>query len=317
MTRRNVLVVFGSLSLLLGGCSDVAEVETIQIETMQVETVQKEAMEIGTMETAPEESAEVEPQEAIFVHPEGNTLTTRFATPAGYERSVVEEGSFADFLRNYEMKEDGSPVLLYDGREKGNQGAHAAVFALPIENADLQQCADSVMRMYAEYYWQNGQYDKIGFHFTNGFWCDYVTWREGYRVQVQGNDVQFVKQAQYDDSYACFVKYMRTVFNYAGTLSMDSLEAETISLSEMEVGDVILTGGSPGHVVMVADVCVDEAGKKAFLLAQGYMPAQEFHIIKNPLHEGDPWYYEEEMSFPIRTAEYVFGDESMVQRLCY
>lgn len=53
------------------------------------------------------------------------------------------------------------------------------------------------------------------------------------------------------------------------------------------------------------------------MLAQGYMPAQEFHVIKNPLHEGDPWYYEEEMCFPLSTAEYVFGDESMIQRLCY
>ena len=58
-------------------------------------------------------------------------------------------------------------------------------------------------------------------------------------------------------------------------------------------------------------------GQKAFLLAQGYMPAQEFHIINNPLHENDPWYYAEEMSFPLETAEYTFAEESMIRRLNY
>lgn len=53
------------------------------------------------------------------------------------------------------------------------------------------------------------------------------------------------------------------------------------------------------------------------MLAQGYMPAQEFHVLNNPLHEQDPWYYETEMTFPLSTAEYVFSDENMVQRLGY
>lgn len=40
------------------------------------------------------------------------------------------------------------------------------------------------------------------------------------------------------------------------------------------VGDVFLKGGSPGHVVMVVDLCENEEGQKAFLPGQGYMPAQ-------------------------------------------
>ncbi len=295
--------------------------QTIEKETLSSNVSESEAIssEEKTQDISSKKSEKEETQEPeqVFILPEGMTLETRFAVPKGYERTVEEQGSLTAFLRCYEMKEDGSPVLLYDGREKYNQKAHAAVFALPIEEADLQQCADSVMRVYAEYYWQSGQYDKIGFHFTNGFWCDYATWREGYRVHVNGNNVSWSKDAAYDDSYECFVKYLRIVFNYAGTLSMDSLEAETIPLSEMTVGDVILTGGSPGHVVMVVDVCVNEENEKAFLLAQGYMPAQEFHVLNNPLHEQDPWYYETEMQFPLSTAEYIFSDESMIQRLIY
>ena len=97
------------------------------------------------------------PEEKSLIDPEGMTLETRVHTPEGYTRTVAEEDSLTQFLRSYPMKEAGAPVLLYDGREKGDQSAHAAVFDLPIENQDLQQCADSVMRVYAEYFLQTGQ----------------------------------------------------------------------------------------------------------------------------------------------------------------
>lgn len=103
----------------------------------------------------------------------GNTLMTRIRPPEGFKRTSVKNGSLTEFLRNYKMKKDGSPVLLYDGRKKGNQSAHAAVFKLPLENEDLQQCADSVMRVYAEYFWHSGQKDRIKFHFTDGFSAEY------------------------------------------------------------------------------------------------------------------------------------------------
>ena len=67
---------------------------------------------------------------------------------------------------------------------------------------------------------------------------------------------------------------------------------------------------------MLADICENAQGRKAFLLAQGYMPAQEFHILINPRHENDPWYYEEEVSYPFFTPEYTF-DEGSLQRPGY
>ncbi len=71
---------------------------------------------------------------------------------------------------------------------------------------------------------------------------------------------------------------------------------------------IVLKGGSPGHVVMIVDMCENEQGEKAFLFAQGYMPAQEFHVLKNPAHEENPWYYEGELTGSIRTPEYGFGE---------
>ena len=283
-------------------------------DTLENQNNSTQSPEINTEKANIEDLDE---QDINVINPEGITLETRFLEQEGYVRISADENSLTEFLRDYELKEDGAPVLLYDGSEKRNQSAHAAVFTLPLEDSDLQQCADSVMRVWAEYYYSTDQYDKIKFYFTNGFLCEYSKWMQGYRVVVDGNDVYWSQSADYDDSYESFEKYLRTVFCYAGTLSVDTYEAETIALSDMEVGDVLLKGGSPGHVVMVVDVCENEDGEKAFLFAQGYMPAQEFHVVKNPAHLEDPWYYENEMTFPLRTAEYTFDDESMIQRLCY
>ena len=249
---------------------------------------------------------------AVFINLEGETIESRILTPAGYVRAEAEEGSFLQYLRNFPVKEDGSPVLLYDGSEKWNQSAHVAVLGLPIENVDLQQCADSVMRIYAEYFWASGQKDRIKFHFTNGFEAPYTKWRDGYRVKVDGNQVSWVHSAEMDESYEAFVKYMKIIFSYAGTLSMDK-QANPITIEEMHAGDVFLKGGSPGQVVMVIDICENEIGEKAFLLAQGYMPAQEFHVLKNPESETDPWYYASDIAYPFITPEYVF-DEGSLQR---
>lgn len=254
-------------------------------------------------------------KEYVFINSDGETIETRINAPQEYKRVSAEENSLAEFLRAYPLKEDKSPVLLYDGSEKGNQNAHAAVLKLPIEPENLQQCADSVIRIYAEYFYKNGEYDRIAFHFTNGFLAEYSKWRQGYRIRVSGNDVSYVKTNPEDSSYECFKAYLKTVFAYAGTLSLES-ESEPADMSDLRVGDVFIKGGSPGHVVMVLDICENERGEKTFLLGQGYMPAQEFHVLKNPKHEKDPWYYESETKYPLKTPEYTF-DEGSLRHLKY
>jgi hypothetical protein len=100
------------------------------------------------------------------------------------------------------------------------------------------------------------------------------------------------------------------VFAYAGTVSMKQ-ESQKTTLKKLQVGDIFIQSGSPGHVVMVADICENAEGKKAFLLAQGYMPAQQFQLLKNPAHEDDPWYYEDEVTYPFQTPEYTFEKGSL------
>lgn len=234
-------------------------------------------------------------------------LYQRFTPPPGFKSVPVLTRSFAFYLRNLPLKPPSTKVLLYDGREKRNQNAHAAVVNLPIGKKDLHQCADAIMRLRAEYLWKAKRFDQIHFNLTNGFQTDYDRWRKGGRVKVTGNKTEWVQTATTSDSYAVFWKYLEFVFSYAGTLSL-SKELKPRAFADMQIGDVFIQGGSPGHAVIVVDMAVNDSGKKIFLLAQSYMPAQEIQILKNYLDAAiSPWYELDSAADVIETPEWRFG----------
>lgn len=305
-----VIRVFLILTLgsALAGCS--GQRNEINPSGMEGESQITDTREELQISSSKEESQPLPEVLSNVVSPVGDTLETRIMPPEGYQRIVAKEGGFLAYMRELEMKAHESPVLLFDGRQKGNQRAHIAVFSLDLDNRDLQQCADSIMRIYAEYYWSKGEYEQIQFHLTNGFLLKYTDWQKGGRLVVNGNDISMKQGAAFDDSYENFRKYLIQVFAYAGTLSMEA-ESKPIDLEELSTGDMWIRGGSPGHCVMVADMAENEQGERCFLLAQGYMPAQDFHILKNNLHPEDPWYYISELSYPLSTPEYTFYEDNL------
>ncbi len=244
-----------------------------------------------------------------YINKTGTTLETRINTPEGYKRTAGDE--YAEFLRKLEVLPDGSPVMLYNGEEKSNQDVHVAVLNLDVGNRDLQQCADSALRLRCEYLFKTKQYDKIKYHLTNGFELPYVKYRDGYRLKVSGNNTTLVKSAEYSDSYQTFRNYCDVLFAYAGTLSI-SKESTAITKENMKPGDIFIYGGTPGHCVIVMDMCENADGDKLFLLVQGYMPAQQLYILKNPSSES-PWYSLKDLSYPFKTPEYTFNSESLMR----
>jgi hypothetical protein len=237
-------------------------------------------------------------------------LYQRFAPPLGYERVAADSGSFAFYLRHLPLKPPGSKVLLHDGREKPNPDIYEAVVDLPIGKKDLHQCADAVIRLRAEYLWQQGQYDKIRFNLTNGFRVDYERWRKGGRVKVVGNQTSWEQKAAASNTYETFWQYLELVFTYAGTLSL-SKELQPIAVSEIQIGDVFIQGGSPGHAVIVVDLATDSMGKKVFLLAQSYMPAQEIQILKSPKNGNLGAWYSADFGEILETPEWTFKKEDL------
>ncbi len=229
-------------------------------------------------------------EEEYLVNPSGETVQERILVPEGFERMKVEAGSFGEYLRKLPLKPHGSEVMYYNGTAKPLE-VHAAVVDMDIGSRDLQQCADSVIRLRAEYLYGKRLFEQIHFNFTNGFKADYPTWKKGNRIKVSGNKAYWVQQGSATDDYGSFRKYLDVVFAYAGTLSL-SKEMNSIPVEGMQPGDVFIFGGSPGHCVIVLDMAESKTtGKRLFMLAQSYMPAQDIHILKNPANsEGNPWY---------------------------
>lgn len=235
------------------------------------------------------------------------TIAARIVVPEGFERGSLPPGCFGEWLRHLPLKPGRPPVMLHDGRRKGNQDAHVAVIDIDVGDRNLQQCADAVIRLRAEYLYSRARYEDIHFNFTSGDEASYVRWMEGYRPVVYGDDVSWTRSAGRDSSHRAFRDYLSSVFTYAGSYSL-SLELRPVEdVKDISVGDVFILGSFPGHAVIVVDVAINRAlGEKVFLLAQSYMPAQEIHLLKNPEDEAlSPW-YRTDFGNILRTPEWIF-----------
>jgi len=242
------------------------------------------------------------PAQALVVA-SGKTIRERFLAPDGFERVPADDASFAHYLRALPLKAHGTEVKYFDGSVKANRGVYEAVVDIDVGMRDLQQCADAVMRLRAEYLFGLGRYDEIHFNFASGFRADYTRWAEGYRVVVAGNVARWVKSAQPSRSYSDFRKYLDIVFSYANTVSL-AAEMQSVAASSMAVGDVFV---DQGHALIVVDMSQSTtSGKKLFMIAQSYMPAQDIQVLCNPGRPDlSPW-YELDFGDTLRTPEWTF-----------
>ncbi|MDQ3047015.1 MAG: DUF4846 domain-containing protein [Bacteroidota bacterium] len=271
-----------------------------------------ESTEVKVSQVVPPETSTVNKYSWSSDYQIKNALINRISVPEGYERITEEPGSFADWLRFEPLIEGNPRVHLYNGEEKRNQTVHHSVVNIDVGSKDLQQCADAIMRMRAEYLYSKKEFDKLHFNFTSGHSIGFKKWSEGYRTVIKGNDVNWVKKAGKDDSYKVFRAYCDVIFNYAGTSSLSKELKPVPSLSEMKTGDVFIVGGFPGHAVLVTDMCINKkTGKKLFLLQQSYMPAQEIHILKNYNDPAlSPWYHQD-FTGDLKTPEWTFSKDQL------
>ncbi len=248
-----------------------------------------------------------------WLNPDGKTVAERFLPPEGFVRAEYEAHKFGHYLQHQPLKPHGTKVRLFNGELKYNQNAHAAVLDVSVGERDLQQCADAVMRLRADYLFAQKRFSDIHFNFVSGFNAEYARWRNGERIKVKGNKVNWMPSSGPTPSKAAYHKYLVMVFSFAGTASLVH-ELTPQKNEDIEVGDVLIKGGSPGHAVIVVDKAVDpQTGEIAVLLAQSYMPAQDIHVLVNPKYtDGNPWYnLSEDFGETLRTAEYTFYDGAL------
>ena len=283
---KRILIIFFML-LILTSCStrDIAQTDILESNTSMKET--KEPMRINKVEVI---ESDTNGNIESLINNNGKTVEERIKVPQGFERIKVEENSYGQYLRSLPVKPDGTKIRLYNG-EATIKDVHAAVIDIDVGSRDLQQCADAVIRLRAEYFYAQRMYKRIHFNFTNGFNADYTNWMNGNRIVNKGNKTYWVKKTGYSNEYSSFRKYLDIVFAYAGTLSL-SKEMKNVPIGEMQIGDVFLKGASPGHTVDILDMAENKkTGEKIFIIAQSYMPAQDIHILKNFNDEKlSPWY---------------------------
>ena len=215
--------------------------------------------------------------------------------PKGFKRIAYDSNSFAFFLQHIHLKKDNT-IYYYDGAKKTNQESHYAVLDIAVPKKDLQQCADAIMRLRAEYFFARKEYHKIEFK----------------SAATVYNFQEFLNKTDGTDISKAFADYLEMVFTNCGTYNLSDMLHTKQSILDIEVGDVLVKGGSPGHAMIVVDAAMNkQTQEKVYLLAQSFMPAQSIHIVINPNNDAlSPW-YKADANKAIITPGYIFSTKHL------
>lgn len=216
-----------------------------------------------------------------------DSLRARFSPPPGFTRVDAPPRSFAAWLRELPLAAPGTPVRAYDGRllHPATDPRIAAVVALDVSKADLQQCADTVIRLHAEWRWSQGARD-MSYRAAAGVPLPWSRWARGERIVPRGAGIQWVPGGKEVSDHASFRKYLDAVFAWANTVSLEK-QAKPVTPFELRAGDFFILPGNPGHVVLVLDVAT-QGDERVALLGQSFMPAQNAQVLRPS--DGGPWF---------------------------
>lgn len=219
--------------------------------------------------------------------PPTTPLEARFPAPTGATRVPAAEGSYAAWLRVLPLRTDREHVEAWDGAVLSRPAA--AIAALDVGRGDLQQCADSAIRLHAEWLWATGRSDEAAYHFTSGDRSTWTDWKAGERFAIQGSRVERLGGEPRPDTWRAYRAWLQYVFRFAGTRSL-RLDTDPVAATDpIQPGDLFVDPGSPGHAVVVLDVATLQ-GQRLGLLGQGFMPAEDFHVLHDRAAVDGHWF---------------------------
>ncbi len=210
-----------------------------------------------------------------------DSLEHRFGAPDGFKRVLVATGSFGAFLRGLPLAEPGTAVVTYRGDLvlPADHEHLAAVVAIDTGARDLMQCADSVIRMHAEWRWSTGARDA-SYRALAGPEMPFSRYLQGDRAHADGSRLAWQRSAAPGRAdHPTYRRWLDDVFMFANTISLAN-EAKPVARAALAPGDFVVLPGGPGHAVLVLDMARAEDGRVALLLGQGFMPAQGFYVVR-------------------------------------
>ncbi|HVY45643.1 MAG TPA: DUF4846 domain-containing protein, partial [Minicystis sp.] len=175
----------------------------------------------------------------------------------------------------------GTSVATYAGDLvlPGDHEHLAAVVAIDVGARDLMQCADSVIRMHAEWRWSTGARDEA-YHALAGPLMSFPRYLAGDRPRAAGARLVWEREARPQRAeHAAFRRFLDEVFTFANTISL-ARESSAVARDALRPGDFFVLPGGPGHAVLVLDAARASDGRVALLLGQGFMPAQGFYVVR-------------------------------------
>jgi hypothetical protein len=220
--------------------------------------------------------------------------------PVFARKEITDKNSWSYYLQH--LPEKKGPILDYKGNLISFQQKHATIIDYDIGNRDLQQCADALMRLRAEYLFTQKRYDEIHFHFTSGHDYRFSEYCNGKMPVPAGNSIRFVTVSPSATNHQSLRKYLDLIYAYAGSIS---LAGELKKADRFGIGTVVITPGSPGHCFIIADEAVTAAGDTVYKLVEGYTPAQSIYVLQNTL-EPRLGYWHRLAKGTIHTASYYF-----------
>jgi hypothetical protein len=280
--------------VLLGGCArapDPAPAASITPEA-RPPAARVPAPVVAVGQSAPAQAAPAAPapvrvetypwldDPAASVAPAADALEQRFEAPAGFTRVELAPGTFGAWLRRLPLARAGTSVLSFRGDVilPADHENLAAVVALDVGARDLQQCADSIIRLHGEWLYAQGRRDA-SYRAASGAAMPFTRWAHGERMVPAGLSFGWTQSARPDDSHASYRRWLDAVFTYANTGSL-ARDAEPVASTELRPGDFVVQPGAPGHAVLVLDLARAPDGRRALLLGQGFMPAQSFQVLR-------------------------------------
>ncbi len=216
--------------------------------------------------------------------PPGRDIESALPPPAGFERVPAAADSFAGWLRRLPLAPAGTQVMLHDGRPLVDQAIIAAVVDIDTGTSDLQQCADAIMRLRAEFLYSRGLLGAIGFDLVTSERYPFSAYSRGATPRQEGAGIALASGKPRGAGHADLRRYLDLLFGFASTRSLARELQPVSSLREAEIGDVFIRPGQPGHALIIADMAVNASGQRLALLVQGSMPARGIYVLNNIRH---------------------------------